>query len=567
MICLTVGVTGHRDLRQQEVAGIEARVRAFYQGLRDAFPDLPLQVLTALAEGADQLTARVALSMDIPVVAVLPMDQASYEHDFSSSEALLTFRTLLRQAKQVITLPQAPPVPAGMTDETFRRQRQYAQLGIFVSNHCQVLLALWDGRDAPALGGTGQVVRYHLTAVMEGFEEEVSPATLLAENENDLVYHIPCGRDRDGGDPEAGRSDQSGSWFCSRDDRRSAGIPDDYRTLLDSLQQFARDRHEHREEVDETATSLLENLPDLEIPPSARLTDRLFQIADSLAIHYQKRVNLSLKSTYGLAVVMGLVFLVYTEYDGSRYLVLVFLALFFGGVGLNLMAQRRDWHRKYLDYRALAEGLRVQFYWNLAGVVDSGSAEFAYDNFLQKQDVDLGWIRHVMRLASLKRDRGAGPDPGWVSWVIEQWIGEVETGQGQVAYYARKEKENAARFRKTHRLGSMCLWTGIAIAVVLFFLGGQQLSDQRQILLVLMGVLPLIAGVWDAYSHKKAEKELIKQYRFMSVVFKKARRLLQEAEEIGFQRLVLKALGQAALDEGAEWLLIHRERPPEHGGL
>jgi len=53
----------------------------------------------------------------------------------------------------------------------------------------------------------------------------------------------------------------------------------------------------------------------------------------------------------------------------------------------------------------------------------------------------------------------------------------------------------------------------------------------------------------------------------MSRVFGKARKLLDESGDLQFQRQVLKALGQAALDEGAEWLLMHRERPLEHGRL
>ena len=64
---------------------------------------------------------------------------------------------------------------------------------------------------------------------------------------------------------------------------------------------------------------------------------------------------------------------------------------------------------------ALAEALRVQFYWNVSGVVDPHSPAFAYDTFLHRQDVELGWIRHVMRTASALRDRGArifyGHDP------------------------------------------------------------------------------------------------------------------------------------------------------------
>ena len=80
-------------------------------------------------------------------------------------------------------------------------------------------------------------------------------------------------------------------------------------------------------------------------------------------------------------------------------------------------------------------------------------------------------------------------------------------------------------------------------------------------------MLPLIAGVRHACSHKKAEKELTKQYRFIGNIFETARKLLDRATEISFKRQILKALGNAALEEHAEWILMHRERPLEHGGL
>ena len=150
---------------------------------------------------------------------------------------------------------------------------------------------------------------------------------------------------------------------------------------------------------------------------------------------------------------------------------------------------------------------------------------------------------------------------------IEEWIGEPVRNQGQLAYYSRKKMYNTSRFRRTQMLGNLCLWAGITIAILLFLLGTDGSGLQRQVLLILMGALPLVAGIWDAYSHKKAEKELIKQLGFMSRVFQKARSLVDQSGDIVFQRQVLKALGQAALDEGAEWLLMHRERPMEHGRL
>ena len=97
------------------------------------------------------------------------------------------------------------------------RQVQYAQLGTFLSKHCQILLALWDGKVGNKLGGTGQVVQFHLTAVMPGFDVDSSPASLLADNENDLVYHVVCSRDRPDCAPAAGLRALEAAWFSSRD--------------------------------------------------------------------------------------------------------------------------------------------------------------------------------------------------------------------------------------------------------------------------------------------------------------------------------------------------------------
>jgi hypothetical protein len=562
-----VGVTAHRDLLAVEVDAIERRVESFFRQVREEFPGLPLELLTALAAGGDQLAARVALRMDVPIVAVLPMELVEYEKDFPDGESLAEFRDLLQHAEQVICMPPAPgngPPPfAGKA-----RQVQYAQLGVFVSNHCQVLLALWDGKPGSQLGGTGQVVEFHLTAVMPGFEADSSPASLLAENENDLVHHIVCSRDRPDGAPAAGLRALDVAWFSSRDDGvRTAAIPAEYRTLLSRLERFARDWRDKEAIIASGSNSLLLNAPDLPCPSGSSATDQLFRVADGLAVHYQKRVHNSLRAIHLLAVLMGLEFIAYAELDGPGYMILIFLGLFFAGVIVHFIGERREWHRKYLDYRALAEGLRVQLYWNLAGVVDSFSVEFAYDNFLQQQDVDLGWIRHVMRRASLHRLRGDKPDPRWVPWVIDKWVGDPGAGQGQLAYYSSKALENSKRYRRTSRLGTLSLWAGISFALLLLLMGGDGHDAARQLLLILMGALPLIAGIWDAYSHKRAEKELIKQYAFMGRVFAKARGLLQANADVEFQRHVLKALGQAALDEGAEWLLMHRERPLEHGTL
>ena len=117
----------------------------------------------------------------------LPLPLAAYEHDFEDPESLGRFRALLAQAR-VRTLPLAPRIDVDdVQARGSARNRQYAQLGMFVSSHCQLLLALWDGRPSDATGGTAQVVDYHLRNTMPGFRTEDIAPNLLADDEVDGV--------------------------------------------------------------------------------------------------------------------------------------------------------------------------------------------------------------------------------------------------------------------------------------------------------------------------------------------------------------------------------------------
>ncbi|MGD9264565.1 MAG: hypothetical protein PVJ71_02180 [Lysobacterales bacterium] len=563
---LTVGVTGHRDLVEEEIPALQEKVREFFLQLQQEFPDLNLQLITPLAEGSDRLVADIAQEMGAGLIVPLPMPQADYERDFSSPEAVEAFRESLRGARVINlrTHPDAQSQPLTGAD----RDRQYAQLGIFISNHSQILLALWDGKPSDAPGGTSSVVNYHLTGKMPAYSVEDDSPNLLAENENDLAYCITVSRNRPGGAPRKGLKPLQTEWITAHWGFESGEqMPLDYRVTLHRLQDYQQDKAKYQDKIENEGANLLENAPGLELPVGIRAIAEQHRIADWLAIHFQKRISLGLISIYSTAVVAGLIFIIYSEFDGLDFLVNVFLLAFVAGFVIYKIGEHRQWHRKHLDYRALAEGLRVQFYWALAGVIDVQSAEFAYDNFLQKQDVDLEWIRHVMRNVSLARSRDNVPEDAWVDWVIEQWVGDEDSQTGQLSYYQRKEQEKAARFQRTTWLGKVALAMGILIALALAVAGADMSDNQRNVLLVLMGLFPLIAGVRDAYSHKKAEKELIKQYRFMRGVLANARRLLDSSDDPQFRRRVLRALGDAALEEDAEWILMHRERPLEHSGL
>ncbi len=323
--------------------------------------------------------------------------------------------------------------------------------------------------------------------------------------------------------------------------------------------EFNADSRKYAEAIGAEATKRLDATP---CP-----IHRLFVIADWLARTYQRRVYRVLRIVYLLAAATGFAFFAYTHVAAHYLIINLFLVFFLAGTGVVLLSRRREWQRKYLDYRALAEGLRVQSYWRRAGIVDLHSPVFAHDNFMQKQDVELGWIRNVMRSANLEGllvPAATGPEQ--VDAVIREWIGTTGGG-GQLQYYSTASARRARQHRRAELAGLWCLWIGVSISVVLAIFARRFDPHLQHILVSTMGILSVAAAVHEAYAYKKADKELIKQYRYMQRIFGAARRRLNNCVGVMEQRQVLRTLGEAALTEHAEWTLMHRERPLEHSRL
>ena len=185
---LVVAITGHRDLVANEVPAIRQRVKDWLQDLGRRYPDRRLSVMSPLAEGADRLVAEVALEIGIEFTVPLPMARNLYKQDFATAASSRQFDLLCEQANDVFELPLA----RGTTEEQIlfpgpARNRQYAQVGVFLCAHCHILLAIWDGKSSPDLGGTGQVVRFHHDDIMPGYTQKtLATQQMLVDDESDL---------------------------------------------------------------------------------------------------------------------------------------------------------------------------------------------------------------------------------------------------------------------------------------------------------------------------------------------------------------------------------------------
>ncbi|MFE2976997.1 hypothetical protein [Streptomyces sp. NPDC059258] len=138
-------MTGHRSIPAEAEAHVLAGLRAALCGR-----DRATQALSSLAVGADQLFADLALTCGAELTAVIP--SGDYEACFENAHDLARYRELKARAAQEVRLdfPHS-------TDEA------YYAAGAYIADHCDRLLAVWDGLPARGLGGTGDIVTYART--------------------------------------------------------------------------------------------------------------------------------------------------------------------------------------------------------------------------------------------------------------------------------------------------------------------------------------------------------------------------------------------------------------------
>ncbi|HEX4630869.1 MAG TPA: hypothetical protein VH188_07865 [Chthoniobacterales bacterium] len=144
------GISGHRDVRPEDLAELANRLQLVFDHFRLAHPAASFELLSPLAEGADRIAAEVALRSGIRVVVPLPMPQAEYERDFITPKSLDEFRRLLAASDTHFEVRDPEP-------QSDRRSEKYAAVGDYIARRSHVLILLWDGQDNKKIGGTSWV--------------------------------------------------------------------------------------------------------------------------------------------------------------------------------------------------------------------------------------------------------------------------------------------------------------------------------------------------------------------------------------------------------------------------
>ncbi len=519
-----------------------ARVRELFAELRARYPSTPLRILSALAAGADRLVAEIALEEGHELFVPLPLKPDDYEKDFPESAAEFHALVMSLPPGSVFVLPAETGTETPRSAELPPRERLYREAGLYVARHCHVLLALWDGQPSESNAGTAAVVRLKL----EG-PAGLLPHDLRALDADDSgpVFHIHAPRDGD-------TSNASGrvAWLYPPENDESQ-----FRLLCDRLERFNSEpaRRAVASGVAAVARSLL---PDGEMntgPDRALAT--VFAAADLLAGHYQRVTRRVLRLTLVLAALLALAFELYAEVLPSRSLPAAYLAIFAVLTLLLIWQRRRDVQGRYLDYRALAEGLRVQFYWRQAGIADSASS-----SYLRKQLDELRWIREALRAANaLPPPETARPELALRHWVA-----------GQTHYYRDHARVQRRRLDWLERCARGFLVAGlVATASLVAFWGPlERLQHWREWIVVTMGFAPIGAALWETYEERFGIRTQLNQYARFAGIFQRAGRFAERIAEMPSPSArhhallaLLRELGREALMENGDWVLLLRDRP------
>jgi hypothetical protein len=637
---LVIGVTGHRDLREADVPRLETEIAGIIAGLRrdylDDDKDTPIIVLSALAEGADRLVARVALAQGARLIAPLPMPLDEYKRDFEPGLQpgnMAEFDSLFAQAIAAPVMPLQASLETVRTDRQ-KRAEQYRAVGIFITQHCHVLLALWDGSDKEmSPGGSAEVVKYKregvpllvsgsprasLDASEVGPVIEVVTPRMKETSVVDAISVRPWGKAvirqfRGGLFHRALRSAASFiANLCRREleDERAKLAPaerheletwESFQALIELNRQFNADAAALMQ-APNGAARVAKSLDSLFTdPPPGKAVDaaaerhalnvapmwcRLFSIADTLAQKRQAEFRRDWLWLFAWGFVAFTLFALFTHVGIIDKVLLASYSLSIAVIiAIFLRARHRQHQERYLDYRALAEALRVAVHWKLLGIgsryfdarsvgsdhplIEVNPVGSIADAYPIKQSSELAWVKICLRTLECM-DRPPGR-PGQRIETATHDIARRFWVQGQLAYFRKAGllHNRRAEWIEANATVLLVLSPFVLVPILLYFMlfpaehrwGG---IDLQHAIFVIVGLLPGVAAAMTGYGERLAFKAHARQYDRMRMLFQRADDLLPgeiDSNTTVLAQALYYELGVESMRENAEWVAIYRQRP------
>lgn len=280
------------------------------------------------------------------------------------------------------------------------------------------------------------------------------------------------------------------------------------------------------------------SIVETEIEPALKEINRIYGVADSLSIKNgnKHRNILLLLSICG--TILTFMFLLYDELEFYGLIIacgVMVLCLLL----LNSLTDKLDCHRKYLQYRILAEALRLQYFLSLA-FVDTRVVDILPWS-LRK---GINWIEEILN--SLPQTKTENKHSILQCWIVDQR-----------KYHERALAKTEVKNSKDKIISKMTTIITIAIYFValLFELFAYNyeianISVIRIILKIVLGTMSAITLFIGSYYGKMSLSSAIDDHKRMIELYKKAQ---QEVIINGESEELILSLAREFLNENSAW--------------
>lgn len=536
------------------------------------FSDAPPRLLfvSPLADGADQIAAEIALELGFELHAILPFGRDRYREDMADEAGRSEYDALLSRASCILEMP-------GHTDHLLE---SYVMAGRATVVHSDLMIAVWDGLPPRGRGGTGEVVRLAHDRATPTIHIPISasePVTLrwsafepaVVTNAEDLAnVRNFSSRELDSilkalVSPPPDPQERKFIHQFQRECRRRVRARIEYPLLLAAtgVSRFRRQHwradlaFERTHEEWQTYSEACERTQAVNVPMAVLQSS--YEWADGLATHFAQ----SHRSGHVFNFVLGAAAVLL----GTLNLIIPSVAIFLeSGLFLVILAilantwaaNRLEWHRRWLDYRQLAERLRPMRSLKLLGVAAPDPPGSAANPVPQR------WIEWysaaVWRAIGCPGGRIDGPS----LFAVAATVAEREI-QPQVAYH-RKVARQAARL--DHRLGvlgyTIFTLALISTAVLLtgFAVAPDWVHENYSWFTVISAGLPAIgtaiAGIRAQGDHSASA---IRSEQTAVVLDHIAKRLGSERNSLVRAADLTEQAARAMLSDLDEWRLLNQQ--------
>jgi hypothetical protein len=516
-ITIRIGVTGHRELPEEIL--IRKSIKKVLSRIENTLENSPhkFSIISPLAEGADRLVTEEILDFKFHssskksfLEVILPLEINEYVKDFETVQSEEEFKTFYERADSVNTIP-----------DSTSRDDAYYKAGLYTVDNCDVLISIWNGKPAAGVGGTAQIMEYAKKNDKWIFWINSENGSITELNKNKTLEYYT---------------------IYNKEKLHPTEMKTSLNTHNNLFIYIAEKANLPLHFIDQLYTILLPQ----------------FVRADILAQKYQKHYNNAGSLVYilsaGAVATVTIQILFFPKIPQIIWLEVAEISII---LLLIIISNKKDWHRKWIDYRFLAERLRTALFFKIANIqceITSPPPHLKVSNEPQN------WIVRAYESICMENPSSTEPIPfePFKKFLLNSWINE------QLKYYKISAQKNHKNHIIFSRLGEFFFALTLVVASI-HALNIEIVPNSSSILPATAIILPAIAAAITGIKINRDYSRNAKRYQQMAVYISEISERMEKIENMKSLVELLDEFNKMMLGENQDWRVVvqfHKLEPP-----